>query len=81
MSTPIDPSRLPAIPAKARQAIYGLYGLAVIAAGAADAAYADADPDWLIATLRVLTYLAVPVAAIAVVNVQQTPAERARDAA
>lgn len=55
-----------------RRIVYVAYGSAVLVAGAIQAAYAidgAAQPDWLMRTFAVLTYLAVPVAGLAVANV------------
>jgi hypothetical protein len=57
--------------AKARTYIYGTYVVAIIVAGAAQVAFSSLElgqPDWLTASLAVLTYLGVPVGTLAVAN-------------
>jgi hypothetical protein len=57
--------------AKARAYIYGGYVVAIIVAGAAQVGYASlelAQPDFLTASLAILTYLGVPVGTLAVAN-------------
>jgi hypothetical protein len=61
------------IPPQVRRGIYAAYGLLALAVGALAAFYLatpdTALPDWLDGAQRVIAYLAIPVAAIAVPNV------------
>lgn len=55
----------------ARKWTYGVYALALIGAGATHVAYAALtahDPSWLVAGTAVLTYLGIPVSALALAN-------------
>jgi hypothetical protein len=64
------------IPPQVRKGIYVVYGLAALVIGALAAYYlATPDstlPDWLDGAQRVIAYLAIPVAAMAVPNVSST---------
>jgi hypothetical protein len=74
-----DANPLTMLPPKARQVAYVCYGFLVIATGATQVGYASIpgvqQPVWLTVIIAVVTFLGVPISALAAVNV--TPADPA----
>lgn len=64
---------LTGIPPQVRKGVYIAYGVAALVVGALAAYYLSTPestlPDWLEGAQRVIAYLAIPVAAMAVPNV------------
>lgn len=66
------------LPARARQVVYVIYGLVALAVAAARVAYDSLNlnsPPWLTVANAVVAFLAVPVGAIAALNVSRSPDE------
>ena len=67
------------LPAKVRQVIYVVYGLLALTASATQVGYNSvsvANPSWLVVATAVIGFLAVPVGAIAALNVTASPVEK-----
>jgi hypothetical protein len=67
------------LPARARQIIYVLYGIVALAAASTQVGYAaieKSQPTWLIVSLAVVGFLAVPIGTLAATHV--TPAADGR---
>lgn len=67
------------LPAKVRQIIYVAYGLLALTASATQVGYNSVNvdnPSWLVVATAVIGFLAVPVGAIAALNVTANKTEQ-----